>query len=364
MNVEFTVLKRSFEAYQAEYEAAALRVLRSGWYVLGNELAEFEKHFADFIGVADCIGVGNGLDALRLAVRALDIGEGDEVIVPANTFIATALAVTESKATPVFVEPDAYFGLDTDKIEAAITPRTKAIIPVHLYGQPCDMTSIKRIANAHKLYIIEDCAQCHGAAYNGKMAGSFGDIACFSFYPTKPMGALGDAGAIVTGDKALAEKLRMLRNYGSRIKYQHEVTGVNSRLDELQAALLKVSMAHCEAGNVERQSIAQRYINEINNPSIRLPQTRIGATHVYHIFPVLCSRRDELQAHLQRQGINAQIHYPIPCHLAKCYASLGYREGAFPIAESFAKEELSLPIYVGMPDAEINWVIACINRFE
>ena len=258
MEINFAELRRQYNKYQNEYEEAALRVLRSGWYILGKEAEQFEHDYAAFQGVKHCIGVGNGLDALKLALTALHIGAGDEVLVPANTFIATALAVTANGATPIFVDVDAYFGIDVQAIEKAITKKTKAIIAVHLYGQMCDMASILKIAEAHKLFVVEDCAQAHGAVYQGKKAGTFGDVACFSFYPMKPIGAFGDAGAVVTDSDAIAEEVRMLRNYGSKIKYQHEFVGVNSRMDELQAAILGVNLKYAQSGNRERQSIAQK----------------------------------------------------------------------------------------------------------
>lgn len=363
MKVEFSVLKKQFDKFQSEYEDATLRVLRSGWYIAGKELEEFETLYADYLGVRHCIGVNSGLDALTLAVQALGIGEGDEVVVQANTFIATALAVSNSRATPVFVEPDEFFGIDAARIEAAITSKTRAIMPVHLYGQPCNMEKIREIANRHELYVIEDCAQAHGAKLNERKIGTFSDIACFSFYPTKPIGAFGDSGAVVTDSDELDKKLRMLRNYGSRVKYRHEIIGTNTRMDEIQAALLKVNLSHVDEGNAERQSIAQRYLKGINNPKIVLPITRPGATHVYHIFPLLCRERDELQNFLISKGVNTQIHYPIPCHLAECYANLGHKTGDFPIAESFAMRELSLPIYVGMSEKEVDHVIRSINKF-
>ena len=363
MEINFAELRRQYNKYQNEYEEAALRVLRSGWYILGKEAEQFEHDYAAFQGVKHCIGVGNGLDALKLALTALHIGAGDEVLVPANTFIATALAVTANGATPIFVDVDAYFGIDVQAIEKAITKKTKAIIAVHLYGQMCDMASIIQIAEAHKLFVVEDCAQAHGAVYQGKKAGTFGDVACFSFYPMKPIGAFGDAGAVVTDSDAIAEEVRMLRNYGSKIKYQHEFVGVNSRMDELQAAILGVNLKYAQSGNRERQSIAQKYLNGIHNPAVTLPQMRNGCEHVYHVFPLLCDARDRLQNYLAEHGIHTQIHYPVPCHLAKCYETLGYQAGDLPFAEQFASTELSLPIYIGLTDAEIQYIIETINAF-
>lgn len=363
MAIEFVKLKRTYDRYAAEYEEAALRALRSGWYILGKELAAFEEQFAAYLNVPYCIGVNSGTDALIMAVRALDIGPGDEVIVPANTYIASVMGVTENGATPVFVEPDEYHCLDVTKIEATITERTKAILPVHLYGQACDMESICAIAEKHGLYVIEDCAQSHGAGFNGKLTGSFGTIGCFSFYPTKPCGALGDAGALVTSDPALAQKLRMMRNYGSARKYVNDFSGVNSRLDEVQAAVLQVSMKHLEEGNAYRTAVAERYLKEIHNDAVQLPKTRPGAGHVYHVFALLCEDRAGMQKYLMEQGIQTLIHYPIPPHLQQCYAHLGYGVGSFPISEAYASQELSLPIYNGLKDEEVTHIIEAVNGY-
>lgn len=361
--VDFFNLKRQYDLYASEYENAALRAMRSGWYILGNELQAFEKQFSEYMGVDYCIGVNSGLDALILAVRALDIGPGDEVIVPANTYIASVLGVTENGATPVFVEPDEFYCLDADKIEAAITERTKAILPVHLYGQPANMDEICKIAERYGLNVIEDCAQSHGAKYKDQLTGTFGNIGCFSFYPTKPLGALGDSGALITNDKKLAEKMFKLRNYGSGVKYVNEMTGKNSRMDELQAALLQVGLSHLDDGNSYRRHIAGRYLNEINNSNVTLPGVRESAYHVYHVFALRCKNRDALQAHMLKNGVKTLIHYPIPPHLQQCYAELGYKEGDFPVSEDYAAQELSLPIYVGMPDEEVTQVIAAVNSF-
>jgi len=363
MNVEFASLKNQYMKYQSEYEEAALRALRSGWYILGEELTTFEADYAAFHGADYCMGVGNGLDALRLALVALGVGHGDEVIVPANTFIATALAVTETGATPVFVEADPFFGMDPGSIEDAMTAKTKAIIPVHLYGQPCDMDRIMEVAGRNGLYVVEDCAQAHGARYKGRLVGTIGDAGCFSFYPMKPIGAFGDSGAVITNNKELSERIKMLRNYGSRIKYNHEIIGINSRMDEIQAAITGVNLKHVEAGNDERKAIAIRYLSGIRNPAVVLPQTRENSEHVYHVFALLCSERDRLQDYLRDHGVQTQIHYPTSCHLAECYRDLGYHRGDFPSAERFASQELSLPIYVGMPDEMIDHVIDTINAF-
>ena len=364
MTVEFVNLKSSYDLYAEEHERAAIRCLRSGWYILGNELSEFEKRFADFIGSKYCIGVGNGQEALILAFRALGIGVGDEVITQSNAYIASVLGITENGATPVFVEPNGYFTIDADKIEAAITSKTKAILAVHLYGQASDMERISAIAKAHGLYLIEDCAQCHGAQQNGRMMGTFGDISCFSFYPTKPIGALGDAGACVTNSAELENRLKMLRNYGSGKKYVNEILGTNSRMDELQAAMLQVSLDHTYDGIKRRGEIAARYLSGIDNPLVTLPKAAPNMNHVWHIFALMTVKRDELQNHLLLCGIKTAVHYPIPPHLQQCYAYLGHKAGDFPIAERYANEELSLPIYNGMTDEDVDSVINAVNCFE
>lgn len=364
MQVKCNVLDRQFQMYQQEYEEAALRVLRSGWYVLGNEVAQFEEEFAAFTGRDFCVGLNSGLDALILSVRALGIGAGDEVIVQSNTYIATVLGITENGATPVFVEPDAYFNLDASKIEPAITARTKAIMVVHLYGQASNMKPIMEIAKRHQLPVIEDCAQSHGACFNGKITGSFGISGCFSFYPTKNLGAFGDAGAVVTDDKAFADKIRMMRNYGSRVRYCNEIQGVNSRLDELQAALLRVKLKHLPELNQERKTLAARYTKGIDNKNIQLPKLRSYADNIYHQYVIRCSEREALQTYLQENGIQTQIHYPTPPHLAECYKDWGIQKGAFPIAEQYANEVLSLPIYTGMTEDEQQYVIEKLNAFR
>lgn len=364
MSVMFNVLDRQFALFQSEYEEAALRVLRSGMYVLGDEVAAFEKEFAAFLGVKYCVGLNSGLDALILGIRALGIGPGDEVLVPGNTYIASVMGIAENGATPVFVEPDKYYTIDAAKIEEAITPKTKAVLPVHLYGQACSMREIQKIAEDHGLYIIEDCAQSHGACFDGQMTGTFGDVGCFSFYPTKNLGAFGDGGAVVTNNPDIAEKIRMLRNYGSRIKYQNELVGVNSRLDEIQAALLRVKLSHLRELTAERQRIAFQYLAGIRNPKIVLPEIRGGSDHVYHLFVVRCRDRDDLAAYLADHGVKTQIHYPIPPHLAECYQEWGYSAGSYPVTEAYADGVLSLPLYNGMQDEEILDVISILNSYS
>lgn len=364
MKINFNELKRGYEKYKDEYDKAAINVLESGWYILGENVEKFESNFSKFIGSKYCVGVNSGLDALILAVRALNIGYGDEVIVPANTYIATVLGITENRATPVFVEPDEYYNLDADKIEEKITNKTRAIMVVHLYGQAANMKKIQDIAAKYNLYLLEDCAQSHGAKFEGKTTGTFGDIGCFSFYPTKNLGAFGDGGAIVTNNEKIADKIRMLRNYGSRRKYYNEIEGVNSRLDEMQAALLNVKLSHYIGLRSEREKIAQKYLNEIKNPKIILPKIRKGAEHVWHLFVVQTENRDKLQNYLNENGIGTQIHYPIPPHLSEAYKYLGYKKGDFPITEKQANSVLSLPIYDGITNEEAEYVIKAINDYK
>ncbi len=360
--VSFLPMERELDS---QLRAAFDRVFTRSWYIEGAEDAAFEKAFAEFCGVRGCVGVGNGLDALMLVLKAWDIGEGDEVIVPSNTYIATALAVTYVGAKPVFVEPDIRtFNIDPAKIEAAVSSRTKAIIPVHLYGQPCDMEPIMAMAKKHGLYVLEDCAQAHGATYRGQKIGSFGDAAGFSFYPGKNLGALGDAGAVVSNDEVLMEKVRALGNYGSDYKYHHIYKGNNSRLDELQAAFLAAKLPHLDRMNEERKRIAGLYLEGIRNPLVTLPYVPEYAQPVWHIFGIRCHRRDALESYLKERGIGTNKHYPIPMHLQPCYQGLGFRQGDFPIAEKISATQLSLPMYYGMTDEEVAYVVGAINRFE
>ena len=364
MKIDLSVLGRKFERHRQEYEAAALRVLRSGHYILGDEGAAFEREFAAYTGARYAVGVNSGLDALRLSVRTLGLGAGDEVIVPANTYIATALAVTENGARPVFVEPDEYFNLSAEHLAAAISPRTKAILVVHLYGQAADMAAILEIAEAHGIPVLEDCAQSHGAHFDGRMTGRFGVMGCFSFYPTKNLGAFGDAGAVVTDSEEMAETLRMMRNYGSKVKYQNEIAGVNSRLDEMQAALLRVGLRHLAADIEERQRIAAAYRAHIVNPWLELPKKRTAAEHTYHQFVVRSRHRDDFQQYLKEHGVTTLIHYPVPPHLAQCYRALGGKAGDFPLAEKMAAEVLSLPMFNGMTQKEIQYVMDLCNDYQ
>ena len=361
MQIPFNTLKPGYAKYRDEYLEAATRVLDSGWYTLGYELEAFESEFAEWLGMKHCVGLNSGLDALILAVRALGIKAGDEVIVPANTYIASVLGITENGATPVLVEPDQYYNIAPDKIEQAITPRTKAILIVHLYGQACRMGKIMEIAQRHNLPVIEDCAQSHGATFNGQKTGTFGKISCVSFFPTKNMGAFGDAGAIATNDKEIAQKIRALRNYGSEKKYHNKYQGVNSRMDEIQAALLRVKLRHIDEITAERRAIAEAYLAGIKNPNIILPQIAEGASHVWHLFVVRTEKRDELQKYLADNGIGTQIHYPVPPHLAEAYKGLGYKIGDFPTTEDYSKTILSLPVFNGFPQTDLLKVIDNIN---
>lgn len=359
--VSFLPMERELDQ---DLRAAFDRVFTRSWYIEGEEDEVFEKAFAEYCGAQCCVGVGNGLDALMLALKALGIDGGDEVIVPSNTYIATALAVTYVGARPVFVEPKLEtFNIDPKRIEEKITERTKAIIPVHLYGQACDMDPIMKVAKKYGLKVIEDCAQAHGATYKGKMIGTFGDAAGFSFYPGKNLGALGDAGAVVTNNREFAEKIRALRNYGSDYKYHHIYKGNNSRLDELQAAFLTAKLSHLDGMNNERRRIADRYLSEIKNPKVVLPAVEKDMVPVWHIFALRCDERDVLEEHLNERGIGTNKHYPIPMHLQECYQDLGFTEGDFPIAEEISRKELSIPMYYGMTDEEISYVIDAINKY-
>ena len=365
MKIPFVTFKPLEKELDKELRAAFERVYTRSWYIEGQEDQAFEEAFASYCDRKYCVGVGNGLDALFLSLKALGIKSGDEVIVPSNTYIATALAVTYVGATPVFVEPDIKtFNIDPARIEEAITDKTKAIMPVHLYGQSCDMDPIMEIAGRHNLYVVEDCAQAHGAKYKGKVIGSFGKAAGFSFYPGKNLGALGDAGAMVTDDEDLAKKVRALGNYGSDYKYHHILQGNNSRLDEMQAAFLAAKLPHLNQVNVERRRIAQKYLDGINNPEIILPYVPEYATPVWHIFGIRCQRRDELEKFLNDAGIGTNKHYPIPMHLQECYKELGFKKGDFPIAEEISATELSIPMYYGMTEEEIQYVIDKINEFK
>jgi dTDP-4-amino-4,6-dideoxygalactose transaminase len=365
MRVPFLDLKAPYAELREGLDAASRRVMESGWFITGGELKAFEEEFAAYCGARHCVGVGNGLDALHLILRALKIGEGDEVIVPSNTFIATWLAVTQAGATPVPVEPDPRtYNLDPSAIEAAITPRTRALLPVHLYGQCADMDAIREVAAPYGLKVIEDAAQAQGATYRGRRAGSLADAAGFSFYPGKNLGALGDAGAVVTDDDALAEEIRRLRNYGSRRKYVHEAKGFNSRLDEMQAALLRVKLAKLDEWNARRRRAAERYVQELEGaPDLTLPSAPEWAEPVWHLFVVRHPRRDALREHLEASGVGTLVHYPIPPHMQEAYSELGIERGSLPVSEAMAEEVLSLPIGPHLSDEEQAYVIAQVSAF-
>ena len=363
MKIMSNRLDRGFYLYQEEYEKKALEVLRSGWYVLGKEVTDFEKEFAQYIGSKYCVGLASGLDALWIAFKALGIKKGDEVIVQGNTYIASVMGITINGATPIFVEPDEYFNIDVSKIEEKITEKTKAILVVHLYGQASNMNEIVKLAKRYNLKLVEDCAQSHGAKYDGKTTGTFGDIGCFSFYPSKNLGAFGDAGAIVTDDKKIEKYVRVFRNYGSEKRYYNKIVGANSRLDEMQAGLLRVKLKHLNELTQERKQICERYKKEIESKKIKLPEIREGATTVWHQFVIRCEKRDKLIDYLNEKGIGTIIHYPIPPHMSEAYQYLGLKKGALPITELYAKEVLSIPLYNGMLEEEINYVIKCLNEF-
>lgn len=365
MKIPFVSFKPMETELDKDLRAAFERVYNRSWYIRGVENEAFEKAFAAYSDNKYCIGVGNGLDALVMALKGLGVGVGDEVIVPSNTYIATALAVTYVGATSILVEPDIRtFNIDSGKIENIITEKTKAIMPVHLYGQACDMDSIMKIANKNNLCVVEDCAQAHGATYKGQKIGTFGDAAGFSFYPGKNLGALGDAGATITNNKALADKIRAYGNYGSDYKYHNIYKGSNSRLDEMQAAFLMAKLPYLEKMNAERRRIAMMYLEGIKNKEVVLPFVPDYTVPVWHIFGIRCKRREELENFLNDKGIGTNKHYPIPIHLQNCYKDLGFREGDFPIAEEISKTELSIPLYYGMTNAEVQYVIEAINEFK
>lgn len=362
MKVPFATMKYMHADIKKEMMNKFEEIYDKGMYILGEEVELFEKEYAKFVGTKYCVGVGNGLDALRVSMIALGIGDGDEVIVPSNTYIATALAVSYTGAKPVLVDPDENtYNLSKKGLEEAITKKTKAIVAVHLYGQSCQMDDIVKIAKKHKLFLIEDCAQSHNAKYKGQMTGTFGDVGCFSFYPGKNLGALGDAGAIVTNSKDLADKVRAIANYGSNKKYHHIYKGVNSRLDEFQAGFLRVKLKHLKEYTKEREKIAKRYLTEIKNDKIKLPVVAKDCTHVWHVFAIRCKTRDDLQKYLSEKGIYTIIHYPIS--IAKQIAYKKDKLNDLPIAEVIADEELSLPLYIGMPKEEIDYVIETINKY-
>ncbi|MBY0272194.1 MAG: DegT/DnrJ/EryC1/StrS family aminotransferase [Alphaproteobacteria bacterium] len=363
--VPFLDLHEAYHELKSELTEAFQKVMNSGWYILGEEVSKFEEEFASFCGVNHCIGVGNGLDALHLILKAYDIGEGDEVIVPSNTFIATWLAVSYAGAKIIPVEPnEKTYNIDPQKIENAITPKTKAIIPVHLYGQPAEMDEINAIAKKYGLWVIEDAAQAHGALYKGQRTGSLGNAAGFSFYPGKNLGAFGDGGAITTNNDVLAEKIRMLRNYGSKVKYSHQMKGFNSRLDELQAAFLRVKLRYLDEWNERRTAIANHYLDGLSSSDILLPHVVKNIIPAWHLFVVRTKNREVLQSYLKSENIDSLIHYPIPPHLQQAYAEMKCPSGSFPISERIHNEVLSLPIGPHMNMIELQKIICTMNGFS
>lgn len=365
MKVPFSTFEPMHKEIRKKLDDAYNKVLDKSWFIRGEECKKFEEEFAEYCGVKYCVGVASGLDSLILILRAMDIGVGDEVIVPSNTYIATALAITYVGAKPVFVEPVIEtFNIDVERIEEKITKNTKAIIAVHLYGRTANMDAINTIAKKYNLKVIEDAAQAHGAKYKDKRAGSLGDAAGFSFYPGKNLGALGDAGCVTTNDKELADKVRVLGNYGSDYKYHNIYKGVNSRLDEMQAAFLRVKLPYLDKWNKDRRNTAKKYLEGITNPLIKLPSPSSEEyEHIYHLFVVRSERRDELEKYLNEKGIGTLKHYPIPMHEQECYKDLGIKHGELPIAEEISRTVLSIPMYYGMTDEQIDYVIDKINKF-
>ncbi len=364
MHIPFASFEFMHNELQNEIQKSIGDVVKSNWFIRGQKVEEFEAAFAEYCGAKYCVGCGNGLDALYLLLRAFDVGEGDEVIVPSNTFIATALAVTYTGALPVLVEPDMEtYTLDTSLIEAKITDKTKAIIAVHLYGQTANMDEINDIAKRHGLIVIEDAAQAHGATYKEKRAGNLGDAAGFSFYPGKNLGAMGDAGAVTTNDSKIAEKVRALANYGSDYKYHHIYAGNNSRLDEIQAAILLVKLQNLDKWNTYRQKVADQYLEGIKNKKVILPSVKRDRSHVWHIFALRMKERNNFEKYLNSQGIGTTIHYPTPIHLQNAYKNLNLKKGILPIAEEISDTEISIPMYYGISDEEINYIINIINQY-
>lgn len=365
MEIPFSTVKFMHDELREELQGAFEAVSRSDWFVLGEQKAAFEKEWAAYCGASECVGCGNGLESLQLILKGYDIGEGDEVILPSNTFIATALAVSYAGAVPIFVDPDPVsYTLDPALLERAVTPRTRAIIAVHLYGQPAGMDAIGTIGRKYGLKVIEDAAQAHGAAYKGRRAGSLGDAAGFSFYPGKNLGALGDGGAVVTNDPALAEKVRALSNYGSLRKYHHLYKGYNSRLDELQAAFLRVKLRRLDVWNAERSRIAQIYLRKIQNSRVVKPVPTPGTHPAWHLFVLQTENRDGFVRYLESHGIHTQIHYPIPLHEQQAYADSGYQKGDLPVAELLAGRVVSLPLFYGLKDEEVRYVVDTVNRYD
>ena len=364
MKVPFVDLQTQFRVLEAEILPAVRRVMEQGSFILGPDVGAFEKRFAAFCGARECVGVASGCDALLLALRACGVGLGHEVIAPVNTYIATVLAITAAGAKPVLVDClEGTYEIDPDAARRAVTGQTRALLPVHLYGQAADMDPILALAAEHKLRVIEDAAQAHGALYRGRPCGSFGDAGCFSFYPGKNLGAYGDGGAVVTQRPEIAEQVRMLGNYGQKEKYRHEVAGWNSRLDSVQAAVLNVKLDRLKEWNEARRRHAERYRRGLAGLPVTLPDEAPGNYHIYHVFAIQCDRRDALLEFLKAKGISAGIHYPVPVHMQKAYADLGYGPGSFPRAERIAPRLLSLPMYPELTAEQVDWVCAAVREF-
>jgi dTDP-4-amino-4,6-dideoxygalactose transaminase len=362
--IPFVDLTRQYENIRSEIQAAVSSVLERGRFILNGEVASFEREFAAQCGVAHAVGVGSGTEALHLALAACGVGPGDEVITVSHTAVATAAAIGLAGAKPVFVDIDpASYTIDAARLEEAITPRTRAVVPVHLYGCPADLAPVLEVAQRHNLYVVEDCAQAHGAQYQGKCVGAWGHAGAFSFYPTKNLGAYGDGGAVVTGDPALADRTRMLRQYGWQERYISRIQGLNSRLDELQAAVLRVKLRFLEAWNERRRRWARLYTGSLARGALGLPVEPEGATHVYHLYVVRHARRDELQAFLRSRGIGTLVHYPVPVHLQPAYCHLGSAAGFLPATETAAREVLSLPLYPELREDEIAMVCEAVNAW-
>lgn len=365
MRVPFGDLRRQYESLQNEIGRAIRRVLERGWFVLGEEVEQFEREFAACLGARHAIGVASGTEAIQLSLMAIEVGPGDEVITAANTCVPTVAGITAAGARPVLVDIDPLsFNIDPSKLEEALTPRTKAVLPVHLYGQSADMDALIEIAERRNIAVVEDAAQAHGATFRDRKLGSIGLAGCFSFYPSKNLGAFGDGGCVVTDDEEIAARLRRLRNYGQERRYHHTAKGINSRLDEIQAAILRVKLPHLNRWNARRCEIAELYNREINNNFIiKTAEMPYGRSN-YHLYVIRCQRRDELQRHLAENGVTTLIHYPVPIHLQAAYSDLGKGAGAYPISEACANEVLSLPIFPELTDEEARYVAACVNSFE
>ncbi|MBP6993638.1 DegT/DnrJ/EryC1/StrS family aminotransferase [Candidatus Woesebacteria bacterium] len=362
MNIPFLDFQRQYQSIKAEVDAAILDVIENQNFILGPRLLKFENELATYLGVKHVYGVNSGTDGLILALKALGIGKGDEVITPTQSFIATTLAITEVGAKPVFIDTDPdTFLIDTNKIEEAITKHTKAILPVHLYGCPVNMKHVMQLASAHGLYVIEDACQAHGATYNGEKVGNIGHVGVFSFYPGKNLGAYGDGGALVTNDSELADKVKQLRNYGQREKYHHETIGTNTRLDEIQAAVLSVKLKRLDEWNEKRGIVASWYNRHLSK-SVKTQLIPPDATSVYHVFPISVEDRNALQIHLKGKGVQSLIHYPVPIHLQQCYAYLGHNKGSYPVAEHIMSNIVSLPIYPEISEEEVQFVCGVVNE--